>query len=163
MSNHSLTATIAQLDPLEGELLTGDDSIEVSIATRPSDLCGPGKKSFRTTLNSVLAIYGKRRDNPNQVTAAQVGAYTIEEVTALLKDKLGVEGIAVNSLKLEGSTKAEIIAEARAGTVHNADNLGGKPACAYVLNANLDQAWQKLACQIDEMTADISDTPRCRP
>lgn len=156
MSDTSLnTATIAQLDPLEGELLSGDDSIEITISTRPGE-SGPGKKSFRTTLNSVLGIYAKRRDNPNQVTAAQVNAFTIEQIQALLEEKLGVDGIAVNSLKLDGATKQEIIQEARAGTAHNADNLGGIAAEDYTTHEEYFDALDGLTQSFTDMATAIS-------
>ena len=155
MGNQNLTVSIAQLDPLEQELLSGDDSIEITIATR-ADGGGTGKKTFRTTLNSVLSIYANRRDNPNQVTAAQVDAYTIEQITNILQDKLGVNGIAVNSMKLDGATKEEIIAEARAGTVHDSDNLGGRPAADYATNGDINVVLDGLAGSFDELTDAIS-------
>lgn len=155
MGNQNLTVSIAQLDPLEQELLSGDDSIEITIATR-ADGGGTGKKTFRTTLNSVLSIYANRRDNPNQVTAAQVDAYTIEQITNILQDKLGVNGIAVNSMRLDGSTKEEIIAEARAGTVHDSDNLGGRPAVDYATNDDINVVLDGLAGSFDDLTIAIS-------
>lgn len=155
MDNQNLTVSIAQLDPLEQELLSGDDSIEITIATR-ADGGGTGKKTFRTTLNSVLSIYANRRDNPNQVTAAQVDAYTIEQITNILQDKLGVNGIAVNSMRLDGATKEEIIAEARAGTVHDSDNLGGRPAVDYATNDDINVVLDGLAGSFDDLTVAIS-------
>lgn len=155
MGNQNLTVSIAQLDPLEQELLSGDDSIEITIATR-ADGGGTGKKTFRTTLNSVLSIYANRRDNPNQVTAAQVDAYTIEQITNILQDKLGVNGIAVNSMRLDGSTKEEIIVEARAGTVHDSDNLGGRPAVDYATNDDINVVLDGLAGSFDDLTVAIS-------
>lgn len=156
MGNQSLTVTIAQLDPLELELLSGDDSIEITTSTRPNGGL-PVKKTYRTTLNSVLSIYARRRDNPNQVTAEQVGTYSIEQIAALLKEKLGVDGIAVNSLKLDGATKSEIIAEARAGTVENSSNLGGRPAADYLLSDEFNVALTGLRASFDDLTAEISD------
>ena len=155
MGNPNLTVSIAQLDPLELELLSGDDSIEITIATRP-DGGGTRKKSYRTTLNSVMGIYSRRKDNPNQVTAEQVGAYTIEQITQLLKEKLGVDEIAVNSLKLDGITKEEIIAEARSGTTNDSNHLGGLPAEDYTLNTEFSNALDKLADSFDEITVNIS-------
>lgn len=153
-----VAVSISQLDPLEMELLSGDDSIEITIATRP-DGGGTGKKTFRTTLNSVLSIYARRQDNPNKVTAEQVGAYTIEQATELLKEKLGVNDVAINSLKLDGATKEEIIEEARAGTVHDSTNLGGRPADDYTLNLDFNAALDGLKVSFDEMTESITPVP----
>lgn len=155
MGDLNLPVSIAQLDPLELELLSGDESIEITISTRP-DGGGTGKKTFRTTLNNVVGIYARRGDNPNNVTAAQVGSYTIEQITALLKEKLGIDGIAVNSLRLEGKTKQEVIEEARSGTVSNSNNLGGLPFGDYTLNSEFANALEKMALSIDDMTANIS-------
>ena len=156
MSNQSLTATIAQLPLLEEHLLSGDDSIEITIATRSDGGEGYERKSFRTTLNNVLSIYAARRDNPNQVTASQVGSYTIEQVQALLEEKLGIDGIAVNSLKLDGKTRQEIVEEARQGTVNDALNLGGRPAEDYLLVDQFESALVDLTNSINQLTADIS-------
>jgi hypothetical protein len=155
MGNQNLPVSIAQLDPLELELLSGDESIEITISTRP-DGGGTGKKTFRTTLNNVLGIYARRKDNPNDVTAEQVGSFTIEQMTAILKEKLGVDEVAVNSLRLGGSTKEQIIEEARSGTVNDSNNLGGLPAGDYVLNSELSTAFEKMAQSFDDMTVNIS-------
>lgn len=156
MSNQSLTATIAQLPLLEQQLLSGEDSIEITIATRIDGGEGFERKSFRTTLNSVLGIYAIRRDNPNEVTAEQVGAYTIEQVKALLEEKLGIDGIAVNSLKLDGYTRQEIVEEARQGTVNDAHNLGGKPAADYLLVDQFETALVDITEVINDMTDSIT-------
>lgn len=155
MGNLNVPVTIAQLDPLELERLSGDESIEITISTRPGG-GGTGKKTFRTTLNNVIGIYARRGDNPNNVTAEQVGSYTIEQITALLKEKLGVDEIAVNSLRLEGKTKQEVIDEARSGTVNDSNNLGGIPFGDYTLNSEFANALDKMALSIDDMTANIS-------
>jgi hypothetical protein len=128
-----LMATIGQLTPIDPEQLSGEDSVEITISTRADGGAGMVKKTYRTTLNAILSIYAARRDNPNQVTASQTGAYTISEIEDLLADKLGVDDVAVNALRLEGSTKEQIIEEARQGTVFDALNLGGKPASSYLL------------------------------
>ena len=156
MSNQSLTATIAQLPLLEQQLLSGEDSIEITIATRIDGGEGFERKSFRTTLNNVLSIYAIRRDNPNEVTAEQVGAYTIEQVQALLEEKLGIDGIAVNSLKLDGYTRQEIVEEVRQGTVNDAHNLGGKPAADYLLVDQFETALVDITEVINVMTDSIT-------
>lgn len=155
MGDQNTPVSIAQLDPLELELLSGDESIEITISTRP-DGGGTGKKTYRTTLNNVLGIYARRKDNPNDVTAEQVGSFTIEQMTAILKEKLGVDEVAVNSLRLGGSTKEQIIEEARSGTVNDSINLGGLPAGDYTLNSEFASALEKMTQSFDEMTVNIS-------
>jgi len=150
MGDQSLTVTIAQLPPLEDELLSGEDSIEITVSTRADGGAGFVKKTYRTTLNAVLGIYAKRRDNPNQVTAEQVGTFTVDEIRVLLEEKLGVNGIAVNALKLEGMTRQEIVEEARQGTVNDALNLGGLPASDYLLVDQFEVA-------LTEVTQSIND------
>lgn len=132
-ANQQWTATIGQLTPIDPERLSGEESVEITVTTRADGGVGMEKKTYRTNLNAILSIYAGRRDNPNQVTASQVGSYTIEEIQNLLMDKLGVDDVAVNSLKLDGRTREEIIAEARQGTVNDALNLGGRPAESYLL------------------------------
>lgn len=156
MDNHSLTVTIGQLPPIEPELLSGDDSIEITVSTRADGGAGFERKTFRTTLNAVLGIYASRRDNPNQVTASQTGAYTIEEITSLLEQKLGVNGIAVNSARLDGKTREEIIEEARQGTVEDARNLGGRPAADFLLVDQFEETLEQVTRSITEITESIT-------
>jgi len=144
--------TIAQLPPLEPDLLSGDDSIEITISTRADGGAGMPKRTYRTTLNAVLSIYAKRRDNPNQVTAEQVGSYTIEQIKALLEEKLGVTDIAVNSMRLDGRTRQEIVEEARQGTASNSENLAGRPATDYLLVNEFEHALVEVTKSIDELT-----------
>lgn len=131
--NQQWTATIGQLTPIDPERLSGEDSVEITVVTRVDGGAGMEKKTYRTNLNAILSIFATRRDNPNQVTAAQVGSYTIAEIQNLLMDKLGVDGVAVNALKLDGMAREEIVNEARQGTSLDSLSLGGKPASSYLL------------------------------
>lgn len=151
-----LTSTIGQLPPLEPELLSGDDSIEITVSTRTDGGAGMGKKTYRTTLNAVLSIYARRRDNPNEVTAAQVGTYTLEQIEELLKGKLGVEGVAVNSMQLDGKSRQEIIEEARQGQVEDSRNLGGLPAEDYLLVRQYEASLDNVTESIQTMTENIT-------
>lgn len=155
--NKLMTTTIGQMTPMDPELLSGEDSIEITVTTRSDGGNGLAKKTYRTTLNAVLSLYARRRDNPNEVTAAQVGTYTVAEITALLESKLGVEGVAVNALRLEGYTRQEIIEQARAGTVENARHLGGLPASDYLQVNDFETALVRVKESIDELTEAISE------
>jgi hypothetical protein len=127
------TATIGQLTPIDSNLLSVEDSVEITVSTRVDGGEGLAKKTYRTSVGAILGIFAARRDNPNQVTAGQVGAYSIAEITSLLLEKLGVDGVAVDALKLDGKSRSEIIAEARSGSSYDSEHLGGLPASAYVL------------------------------
>ena len=59
-------------------------------------------------------------NNPHQVTAAQLSAYTIAEVDALLADKLAVDGTAVDSEKLGGKSLSEIMSGVGTTVYHDA-------------------------------------------
>lgn len=61
---------------------------------------------------TIDAVHRANLNNPHQVTAAQVGAYTQLQVDALLTDKMGRSDTAANSERLEGQTSAEIIRQA---------------------------------------------------
>lgn len=156
MGDQSLTVSIAQLPPLDPQLLSGEDSVEITISTRADGGVGFAKKTYRTTLNAILKIYAGRRDNPNQVTAEQVGALTVEQVRALLAEKLGVNDVAVNALKLDGKTRQEIVEEARAGTVEDARNLGGLPAEEYLLVDSFQSVMTNVTLSIDELADSLS-------
>lgn len=52
-------------------------------------------------------------DNPHQVTAAQVGAYSTTQTDLLLGDKLGRSETANNSALLQGQTASSIMAQVR--------------------------------------------------
>lgn len=148
--------TIGQLPPLGPELLSGDDSIEITVSTRADGGAGMAKKTYRTTLNAVLSIYAKRRDNPNQVTAEQVGTYTLEQIQVLLEGKLGIRDIAVDSVRLDGMTRQEIVEEVRQGTVHNAERLGDRPADDYLLVEQFEHTLDEVTKSIDALTQAIT-------
>ncbi|QTH80206.1 hypothetical protein PA10_00006 [Pseudomonas phage pPa_SNUABM_DT01] len=149
------TATIFQLPPIDPEQLSGEDSIEITVRTRADGGAGMEKKTYRTTINAILAIFAARRDNPNQVTAAQVGTFSRTEIEDLLKEKLGVEDIAVNALKLDGKTREEIITEARDGTVKDSEQLGGVNASEYLLRDEFQQVMTNVTNDIDDIAAGL--------
>ncbi|MNZ16795.1 hypothetical protein D3C78_337750 [compost metagenome] len=149
------TSTIFQLPPIDPEQLSGEDSVEITVRTRADGGVGLVKKTYRTSINAILTIFAARRDNPNQVTAAQVGSYTIQEITDLLKEKLGVEDVAVNALKLDGKTREEIIAEARDGTVKNSEQLAGVDASEYLLREEFQQVMVNVTSDIVDIAVDV--------
>lgn len=129
-------ATIESLTP--APTLSGAESIEISM---PVTLANGQvtHRTFKTTLNDLLRIYSLRQDNPNGVTAEQVGAYTIEQVEDLLSKKMGLNDIAVNSLRLDGMTKQEIIDEARNGTSADSMRLGGESIEYFATDADYNE------------------------
>lgn len=124
----SWTSTIGQLTPIDPELLSGEDSVEITVSTRADGGAGLVKKTYRTSINAILSIFAARRDNPNQVTAEQTGSFTKEQIIDLLKEKLGAEEVAVDALK-----------------------LGGKLAEDYMLVADFQQVMQNVTADINAM------------
>lgn len=122
------------------DTLDGDESIEITTATRV-DGGGPmgTKKTYRVKLNDVLELYAARRDNPNQVTAAQVGAFSQAQITTLLEGYLTANGTAVNADRLGGQTLLQVIDAARDGLVTRVeyDDDLTQLADAFVDAANL--------------------------
>jgi hypothetical protein len=129
------------------EVLSGDESIEISIPT-PLANGQVVHKTFKTTINHMLRVYVPAHDNPHQVTAEQVGSYTIEQVQELLREKMGLDGIAVNSMRLDGKTRQEIVDEARDGLVADSMKLGGQLPAHYAkdddFNMLVDQLTQSF-------------------
>lgn len=156
MSNQGITVSISQLPPLAPELLSEEDSVEITIRTRTDEGAGYAKKSYRVKISDILRIYGNRRDNPNKVTAEQVGTYTYDEIRILLEGKLGVGAVAVNSMKLDGKTRQEIVEDIRAGSVNNAENLGGRPSEDYVLVQQFDMSVTDVTNRLNELTKEIT-------
>lgn len=105
----SWTSTIGQLTPIEPSLLSGEDSVEITVSTRANGGVDLVKKTYRTNINAILSIFAARRDNPNQVTAEQTGTFTKEQIEDLLKTKLGAEEVAVDALKLGGKLAEEYL------------------------------------------------------
>jgi len=119
------------------DTIDGDELIEVSVPV----VLANGQRthlSKHTTVNDILRLYGSLRNNPNQVTASQTGAYTIEEVNAIIESRFGSGIAALNALKLEGSSKQEIIEEARAVTAANSERLGGELPDHYAKTDDVD-------------------------
>lgn len=73
--------------------------------------------------SSNVSIHAGRTDNPHNVTAAQVGAYSIADVDTRLASKLDETATAVNSNLLQGRNAASIVSEAYETTM-DAVNLG---------------------------------------
>lgn len=75
--------------------------------------------AITTQVGNSLAAHLVNYDNPHQVTAAQVGAYTTAyidtQINALSTGKLGVNAEAANSALLQGQDVQEIIASVTAG------------------------------------------------
>lgn len=105
----SWTSTIGQLTPIEPSLLSGEDSVEITVSTRADGGVDLVKKTYRTNINAILSIFAARRDNPNEVTAEQTGTFTKEQIEELLRTKLGAEEVAVDALKLGGKLAEEYL------------------------------------------------------
>ncbi len=120
---------IEDLNPLD--TIGGDELIEVSVK-RTLENNQVTYLSLSTTVNDILNLYASNRNNPNGVTASQTGAYTIAEVDEILASRFGSGVAALNALKLEGSSKQEIIEEARNGLVADSQKLGGQTPDYYV-------------------------------
>jgi len=138
---HPWTATIFQLPPIDPEQLSGEDSVEITVRSRADGGVGMEKKTYRTTLSAILAIFAARRDNPNQVTAEQVGTLTVAQIEDLLKEKLGVEDVAIDALKLEGKTLQEVL-DAAAAQVDD----------TYLKIDDFQSVMQNVTAGIDEIT-----------
>lgn len=120
------------------ETIAGDELIEVSVPR----ILENGQKTFlslHTTVNDILRLYSSRTDNPNSVTASQTGAYTIAEIDAILESRFGSGVAALNAMKLEGSSKQEIIDEARNGTAANSLMLGGELPSHFAKTGDVDE------------------------
>lgn len=76
-------------------------------------------------IRSDFDAYVARRDNPNQVTAAQVGAYSWPQVDSLLNGYLAIDGKAVDTELFDGKTPAQYMAQVLAGTAANSNLLAG--------------------------------------
>jgi hypothetical protein len=85
-----------------------------------------GYMTPRLTYEAIIALAGSgggggadivhraRQDNPHDVTAEQVGAYSKPETDALLAQRLATNATATNADRLGGQTPAEIIRAAKA-------------------------------------------------
>jgi hypothetical protein len=145
--------TISNL-PSASTILTGTESIEIDMLV-PLANGQMTTKTFKTTLNDLLAIYGRSRDNPNRVTAVQVGSYTIAQVEDLLRSKLSVTDAAINSMKLDGVTRQQIIEEARNGTVANSMRLGGELPEFYSTGNDYDNLVNQLTDSFIQTASDL--------
>lgn len=89
-------------------------------------------------------------DNPHQVTAAQIDAYTTNEVDGLVGNKLDINGTAVNSGLLGGLTAAQVVSLARNriefAAVDSGDHAG--------------PTWTRVANFIPAVSPDPANPPR---
>lgn len=112
------------------ETIGGDELIEISLPVTLNNGM-VSYQSFKTTVNKILALYSARRDNPNLVTANQTGAYSRDEVDEIIRTRFGEGTASLNAERLGGSTKEEIIEEARSGTSADSNMLGGQTPDHY--------------------------------
>jgi len=75
--------------------------------------------------NAILQAHITNYSNPHQTTAAQVGAYTTQQVTNLLQGYVTTCGTAANATEFDGFTLAQVTAQILSGTANNASNFGG--------------------------------------
>lgn len=111
---HSVTAAQVGLDQVanypvatqaQAEAGTDDESYmtPLKVAQAVAVLAGTGSSA---ALDAHLADF----NNPHQVTAAQVGAYSIAQTDSLLSTKLGSGDVATDSNALEGKDLKQVIA-----------------------------------------------------
>lgn len=125
----SWTATIGDLPPLDPKVLSGEEAVEITTSTCTDPGPEGAPRSRRISLDDLLSLYAKRRDNPNAVTAEQVGTLTEEEIRKLLEGKLDEGAVAKDS-----------------------DKLGGKDASEYLLVKEHQETLINLTVGIDEIT-----------
>lgn len=105
-------------------------------------------------LNNFIA----RRDNPNQVTAAQTGAYTQTEVNNLLAGKLDIAATAQDSTRFAGRTYADVRADILTGTAANSVLFNGMAYTAVkadVLTGTSANSSKVYGMDMNAMTAFI--------
>lgn len=125
----SWTATIGDLPPLDPKVLSGEEAVEITTSTCTDPGPEGEPRSRRISLTDLLSLYAKRRDNPNQVTAEQVGSLTKEQILDLLDGKLDESAVAKDSEK-----------------------LGGKNASEYLLVIEHQQTLINITADIDDIT-----------
>lgn len=64
--------------------------------------------------------------NPHGTTAAQVGAYSIDQMNQLLAGRVAVDGVAADATRFGGRLPAEYTAMVLTGTAANASKFGGQ-------------------------------------
>ena len=106
------------------------------VATQSQATTGTANNVYMTPLRTkqlvdqfvttVITNHINDQDNPHDVTAAQVGAYTTQQVDSLLTGKLGTSQAAYDSQRLGGLTPADYKADVLTGTAANAVKFSDK-------------------------------------
>lgn len=78
-----------------------------------------------------------RRDNPNQVTASQVGTYSAKELDVKLVTKLDDTAVAFDSYRFGGMDYQQVKADILSGTANNSAMLGGRTVNQIVQDIQL--------------------------
>lgn len=107
----------------------------LSLATNAEAIDGERDDRYMTPLTTkeaILAVAGQSVeghvndfDNPHQVTATQVGAYTTSEVDVIASGLLSVDGKAHDTKRAYGMFQNELKDAILSGTASNANALGG--------------------------------------
>lgn len=127
-----------------------------TIASQAEAEAGTAADRYMTPARTAQAIAAQigtigahitRTDNPHNVTAAQVNAYTKPEIDTALLGKLDTLATAANSSQLEGSSKAQVVAEAQTSTMTQvkAEYAQQTKIAATARNVALaDEVWVRL-------------------
>ena len=112
------------------------------------------KAAINALVGNAYAAHAARTDNPHNVTAVQVGAYTTDEVDALLVPKLDATATAADSSLLEGKTLDEVTTLASAIILYPAVTHG--PSDTWTLLGQMDLPANQITDPIPDVVAEIS-------
>lgn len=152
--------TLAELGlDLVPNLPLADDPTATAAVSRAALMSPMGVRLAITALvlndfNAFKAL----RNNPNQVTAAQTGAYTQAQVNSLLAGYLETDGKAADSLLFDGYTRAQIAAQVLTGTAANSTLFSGltvEQLQALILMGTAANATHFAGLTLEELLAQI--------
>ena len=104
-------------------------------------------------VGAALTAFAARRDNPHQVTAAQVNSYTRTETDGMLNQKLGRTDTALDSVRVGGRELKDIQTQFKYAAVNPyTQDVAGTPT---IFNAGT--TWTRLAAFFIPLTEDPED------
>jgi len=151
---HEVTKDQVGLGSVDDYATATDVEAAVGLATNRFMTPANTKAAIDALVGNAFAAHAAATNNPHNVTAAQVGAYSTTQSDTLLDGKLGSTEQAADSAKLEGKTLAEVTDLASAIITYPAVNHG--IADTWTLLGQMDLPANQITNPVPDVVAEVT-------
>jgi len=110
------------------------------------------KEAIAAVTGTVLESHVNDFENPHQVSAEQVGAYTIAEIDSITTGLLPTDGVAYDASRVFGLLKPDLAADILTGTAFDSDRVGGLTVPDLIVGPLTDNFVRFLSFDVNNAT-----------